>query len=228
MPHVFISYVREDSEAVNRLREALESNGVKVWLDRKDILPGIRWKQAIREAIREGSFFIACFSSAFIDRDKTYMHEELTLAIEELRQRPTDKVWFIPVIFSDCEIPERDIGAGETLRSIQHVQLHRNWEEGIAYILSVIELNSPETFSEVSQRGTRLLVELSEHGIKRLEELMKKSQLSTRKDFLNNAVTLLGWAIKEWGAGNVITSANKDGKIVKELEMPMQYTISQK
>ena len=81
MQHVFISYIHENEEMVDKLCKALELHGIKVWLDRNDIKPGSRWKQAIREAIREGAFFIACFSKEYNKRDKTYMNEELTIAI---------------------------------------------------------------------------------------------------------------------------------------------------
>ena len=99
MQYVFISYMHENTDIVDRLCEELTSRGIKVWLDRDNIKPGTRWKDAIREAIRNGAFFIACFSKEYNKRsqtDKTYMNEELTIAIEELRQRPTDRVWFIP------------------------------------------------------------------------------------------------------------------------------------
>ena len=59
--HVFISYVRENQKQVDRLCHDLESHGVNVWLDRNDIKPGARWKNAIRKAIRQDDFFIACF-----------------------------------------------------------------------------------------------------------------------------------------------------------------------
>ncbi len=39
MKHVFISYVREDQEAVDRLCKELRSRDVEVWLDREEILP---------------------------------------------------------------------------------------------------------------------------------------------------------------------------------------------
>ena len=65
MQHVFISYVSENIETVDKLCETLKSHGIKVWLDRNDIDPGSRWKQAIRKAIREGAFFIACFSKEY-------------------------------------------------------------------------------------------------------------------------------------------------------------------
>jgi hypothetical protein len=44
-------------------------------------------------------------------------NEELILAIEQLRQRPPEEPWLIPVRFDACQIPDRDIGAGRTLNS---------------------------------------------------------------------------------------------------------------
>jgi hypothetical protein len=63
--HVFISYVRENQKQVDRLCHELESHGVNVWLDRNDIKLGARWNKAIQEAIRQGDFFIACFSDEY-------------------------------------------------------------------------------------------------------------------------------------------------------------------
>ena len=131
MPHVFISYVRENQKKVDTLCDDLTKQGVKVWLDRSDIQPGVRWKQAIRRAIRDGAFFIACFSKQYNERDRSYMNEELVLAIEELRLRPTDTAWFIPVKLNRCEIPDRDIGAGATLQDLQYVELYTDWDVGI-------------------------------------------------------------------------------------------------
>jgi hypothetical protein len=143
MSGVFISYVRENRNDVQRLADALRAHGVTVWLDRTHLKPGDRWKDAIRGAISQGDFFIACFSDEYNGRSKTYMNEELTLAVDELRQRPTDRAWFIPVLLSDCKVPDRSIGAGETLRSIQWVALYDDWDEGIRRILAVIQ-SEPE------------------------------------------------------------------------------------
>ena len=138
MSHVFISHVHNNKRKVQQLCDELRLYGIEVWLDRERIMPGTRWKQAIRKAIRQGSFFVVCFSKEYCQRDRTYVNEELTLAIEELRQRPTDRAWFIPVLLSKCEIPDRDIGAGETLRDFQHVELYKDWEAGIQQIVSVV------------------------------------------------------------------------------------------
>jgi len=129
--HAFISYIRENEVAANRLAESLRKKGVEVWVDRDSIAPGSRWKREVRRAITEGAFFIACFSAEYSSREKTYMNEELTIAIEELRQRPADRAWFIPVMLSESQIPDRDIGAGETLRDIQWLELWKDWDSGI-------------------------------------------------------------------------------------------------
>lgn len=139
MKHIFISYLNENMGDVRRLYERLKAEGFEVWLDKDKIMPGERWQDAIRKAIRDGAFFIACFSKEYYSRDKTYMNEELAIAIEELRQRPNHRTWFIPVLLSDCDVPERNISSVETLRSFQYVKLYENWDDGIHRILSVIK-----------------------------------------------------------------------------------------
>jgi hypothetical protein len=123
MPSSFISHVSEDSEAVHRIAAVLQEFDVTIWLDQHSLKPGLRWQDQIRHSISGGDFFIACFSEAYVNRTKTYMNEELTLAIQELRQRPGNRAWFLPVKLNAWEIADRSIGAGETLRSIQWVDI---------------------------------------------------------------------------------------------------------
>ena len=139
MNKVFISYVSENIEIVDRLYQELKSHGIEVWRDRDNIALGLRWKQKIRRAIQQGAFFIACFSKEYDERDRTYMNEELTIAIEELRQRPIDQAWFLPVKLNECEIPDLDIGRGETLRDLQYVNLYEDWEVNIQRILEIVQ-----------------------------------------------------------------------------------------
>ena len=144
MRHVFISYCHENKAAVDQLCNALTSNDVTVWVDWDNLNPGTPWKQAIQQAIHHGDFFIACFSKEYNARDKTYMNEELSIAIDKLQQKPVDKVWFIPVKLNECEIPDIDIGEGVTLQDLQYVNLYEDWDIGIQQILDVI----PSEFSE--------------------------------------------------------------------------------
>jgi hypothetical protein len=123
MSHVFFSYMTEDMATVEAIRRSLESLGFHIWIDRRDLAGGARWRGTIREAIREATYFVAFFSQRYEARSRTYMNEELTIAIEELRLRSRDTPWFIPVRLADCEIPDLDIGAGETLSDIQRIDL---------------------------------------------------------------------------------------------------------
>ena len=118
---VFVSYVQENREVVALLVQELSKRGVDVWWDRDSLLPGTFWQDEIRRAIRSGEYFIACFSVEYLERDRTFMNEELAIAIEEIRLR-SDATWFIPVVLSG-EVPDRPIGGGRTLQDIQFVTL---------------------------------------------------------------------------------------------------------
>jgi TIR domain len=138
--HVFISYVSEDRETVDKLQHDLEKAGITVWRDRSSLGPGDLWKSSIRRAIASGTFFIGCFSTASRRRAKSYMNEELTLAIEELRVRDRARVWFLPVVLPGGEVPDRLIGAGETLRDFNYIVLSpETWPTGVRRLVRAIK-----------------------------------------------------------------------------------------
>ena len=177
MQHVFISYIGENEKTVDNIYQELKSHGIKVWLDRHDLAPGVRWKREIRQAIQQGFFFIACFSKEYHERDKTYMIEELTIAIDELRQRPANRVWFIPVKLNKCEIPDIDIGLGETLRDLQYVSLYKDWNAGIHSIVKVIQPESPEQ----TEIEAKLYYQIVHERLKVIESLQTHVKQSARE-----------------------------------------------
>lgn len=184
MPHVFISYVRQDSKPVERLCNSLKENGIRIWLDRDNIRPGTRWKRAIRKAIKEGDFFIACFSPNYINRASTYMNEELALAIEELRQKSIDRAWLIPVLLSECEVPDMEIRTGETLLDIQQVRLYEDWDFGLSQIISVIkpnDLTDGQTLHDIKEETVTVLflgANPSDTARLRIDEELREIQLN--------------------------------------------------
>jgi hypothetical protein len=135
---VFVSYVRDDSNEVNRICEAFRKNGIEYWLDRDHIEPGKIWKQAIRDAIDRGAFFLACFSDAYEKKTETYMNEELLLAIDILRTKSYNSGWLIPVKLSPCQIPQLDIGAGKTLEDLQYLNFYEDWENEMERLVDLI------------------------------------------------------------------------------------------
>jgi hypothetical protein len=122
--HVFISYVREDADAVDALCAILEAAQIPYWRDRSALGPGDAWRAKIREAIRQGSLvFLACFSENSRAKDRSYMNEELTLAVEEFRKMPPGRTWIIPVRFDDGDVPDWDLGAGRMLSDFNYCDL---------------------------------------------------------------------------------------------------------
>jgi TIR domain len=141
--HVFISYVREDSHRVGQLQKALQAAGIPVWRDTADLWPGEDWRAKIRHAITENALvFVACFSKKSLARRRSYQNEELVLAIEQLRQRPPEDPWLIPVRFDECEIPDRDIGGGRTLASIQRADIFgdRSDEGAVRLVAAILRI----------------------------------------------------------------------------------------
>jgi TIR domain len=136
--HAFISYVREDSERVDRLQTILEAAGVRVWRDTEDLWPGEDWRMNIRRAITTDALaFVVCFSRNSESRRVSGLNEELMLAVDQLRLRRPDQPWLIPVRLDDVSIPTIDIGGGRTLESIQWVDLTAdNWDQGAARLVA--------------------------------------------------------------------------------------------
>ncbi len=172
MPSAFVSYVRENRKVVDRLCAALRGGGIQVWLDRSEIVPGADWKVAIRQAIRSGDYFIACFSRQYGRRQKTYMNIELGLAIEELSQTKAERPWFIPVLLSNCEVPDLSIGGTRTLRDFQCVKLYRNWSVGTNAIISaILKSSSNAGMKSASVTGNRIpVLGIAEAGVFRTPE----------------------------------------------------------
>jgi hypothetical protein len=122
--HVFLSYAQVDSAAADVVQAVLEQSGVLVWRDTAQIWPGEDWRVKVRQAITgDALVFIALFSRGSLALEKSRHREELTLAINELTQRQPAVPWLIPVRVDDCEIPDLDIGAGRTLRSLESADL---------------------------------------------------------------------------------------------------------
>lgn len=123
--HAFLSYVREDAAEIDALQQTLEAAGIRVWRDTQDLWPGEDWRVKIRQAITDDALvFLACFSSRSVAKPKSYQNEELVLAVDEIRRRRPDEPWLIPVRLDDCQIPDRDLGGGRLLSSLQRVDLY--------------------------------------------------------------------------------------------------------
>jgi hypothetical protein len=131
-PKVFLAYVVEDAEAVERLYTDLVAHAVDAWMDRKRLLPGQNWPRSIEHAIAVSDFFIACFSQGATGKRGSFQ-SELRYALDCARRLPLDEVFFIPVRLEECHLPARIV------REFQYVDLFPNWEKGLHRILAAIK-----------------------------------------------------------------------------------------
>ena len=115
-PQIFISYAREDYEAVEQLYNRLQYAGFKSWMDKKDILPGERWESSIEKAIRESDFVLICLSNKSVGK-RGMLQREIKEALDLWREKLEDDIFLIPVRLEDCEVPE-------SLRKFQWVNLY--------------------------------------------------------------------------------------------------------
>lgn len=179
MPHVFVSYVTKDRSRVDRLCKGLESHGIEIWRDRDSIHPGERWEKSIYNAIRDGAFFLACFSKNYEERRNTYMNQELRWAIEELRQIPAKRSWFLPVMLTPCSLPDLAISDDETLGSLQAVRMFEDWDTGLQRLAHAIKTPAhtsfPATGDDLSQIGPE--------DLKLLDELREEFKDRNRRKF---------------------------------------------
>lgn len=124
-PHAFISYVREDSDAVDELERVLTAAGVPVWRDVRSLFPGDVWKARIREAIQGNALaFIPVFSMASEARDRSQMREEIRLAIDEYRKMAPGQQWIFSVRLDDVEVPAYEISANQLLTDVNWIDFH--------------------------------------------------------------------------------------------------------
>jgi hypothetical protein len=72
----------------------------------------------------------------------------------------------------------------------------------------------------------RLQIEIAPEEMAELERLGRLGGSRTKKDVVNNAITLLKWAARERGGGCTIVSLNRAKGTIKELEMPFLETVA--
>jgi cold shock CspA family protein len=136
-PRVFISYAREDKAFAEKLCRDLRQAGVKPWLDSVDLLPGQRWEPAIREAIRDSSYFIAVLSSRSVGK-KGYVQKEIRQALSIAEEYSEDRIFIIPVRLDECE------PSFEGLRSLHMTDLFLDYTGGLTQLLRVFKYESEE------------------------------------------------------------------------------------
>lgn len=130
-PQIFVAYVIEDRDPVDRLCDDLAARGFEPWMDRRKLLPGQNWPRAIERAIDMSRFFVACLSTRSVSK-RGQFQAELRYALDCARLMPLDDTYLIPVRLDDCRAPDA------IARSTQYVDLFPDWSRGVDRIASMV------------------------------------------------------------------------------------------
>jgi TIR domain len=124
---LFLSYSRDDSAMVDRLRTDLEAAGHGVWLDTDDIRGGERWRTSIAEGIRGADRVILLISSHSMTSEN--VSRELSVA-DDL------EIPILPVRLETSEIPPE---FQLLLAGIQYIDFElQPYESALAELLRVL------------------------------------------------------------------------------------------
>jgi len=114
---VFISYAREDLEAVLRLKAGLEGAGITTWSDVERLEVGDDFDRKIQRNIARCSYFIAVISATTQARHEGYFRREWNYAIDRVRNMADGALFILPVTIDNTT-------AGEALVPDKFKSLH--------------------------------------------------------------------------------------------------------
>jgi hypothetical protein len=103
---IFISYAREDKEAIVRLYEDLKGHGYSLWLDLIDLKGGQEWEEEIGIALEDAAMALICLSNRSVSK-RGYINREIRKVLELVEYMPEGGVFLIPVRLEDCDYPRR-------------------------------------------------------------------------------------------------------------------------
>ena len=98
---VFLSYAREDAEAVRRIADALRAFGVEVWFDQNELRGGDAWDQKIRTQIRTCTLCLPVISASTQARGEGYFRREWKFAVERTYDMAAGVPFLLPIVIDD-------------------------------------------------------------------------------------------------------------------------------
>ena len=105
-PLAFLCHASEDKPYVRRLEARLRSDGIRTWLDERDLMPGQEWERAIRAAVRQADVVVVCISRSSVTK-RGYVQKEIREVLDAADEQPEQSTYVIPARIEPCDIPER-------------------------------------------------------------------------------------------------------------------------
>lgn len=122
--------------------------GLQPWLDTENLLPGQRWKVAVRQAIEGSSHFIALLSTHAVSK-RGFVQSEVRQALEILSEFPDNQIFIIPVRIDECK------PSHERLKELHWVDLFPSFDAGVRAISAALAARSGSEDSEQTNKSFR-------------------------------------------------------------------------
>jgi tetratricopeptide (TPR) repeat protein len=135
---VFLSYASQDSEAAQRICDALRTAGLEVWFDQNELVGGDAWDQKIRKQIKECALFVPIISPNTNARAEGYFRLEWKLAVDRSHLMADDQPFLFPIVIGD--VTDATARVPDKFREVQWTRLRLD-----------------ETPAELAERVTKLL-----------------------------------------------------------------------
>jgi len=156
--HVFISHATKDDAFVKKLREALESYGIVVWVDSRELIGGNKLAPEIESAIAEARQFIAVLSPNTIN--SPWVRKEIQKALETAKQRKDDGYRVIPLLLPGIEHSALGLWFDEEPVGIRIEIKAGGLGEAMPAILAALGENLPDDKQSIQEPDARLVAEL--------------------------------------------------------------------
>ncbi len=105
---VFVSYAREDEDAVRRLIGGLQEAGCTVWYDRERLKPGAYWPSELEDEVKSRcGLFVSVVSRTTESSPEGYYHRERNWAAERYNgfsQGHAADEFYIPVVIDESPL----------------------------------------------------------------------------------------------------------------------------
>jgi hypothetical protein len=143
LQHIFVSYARADSEAVDAIVGRLKRDGFDLWIDRGSITVGEQWGTEIVEAIDKAYAFLLMLSPSAVA--SKYVHDEVYVAYKGPRD-----LLYVPVLLKPVEIVG-DLSL--PLARVQYIEYFRDAEATYAELVKVLGSRKPKPTSAIRAVG---------------------------------------------------------------------------
>jgi TIR domain len=138
---VFLSYASQDTEAAQKICEALRAAGIEVFFDQSELRGGDAWDQRIRHEIHDCALFIPIVSQHTQERLEGYFRREWKLAIDRTHVMAEQKPFLVPVVVDDTR--DQEAFVPDAFRAVQWTRLPGG-ETPPAFVARIKRLLSPE------------------------------------------------------------------------------------